>query len=196
MRCGFSRGCRVREVMEHASAPGASATMVLYPGRLGVYRLPVLPRILALPWYVALSSVNFARTVWVLLRWDHPLTEPTCGSALADPRRDQHLPGPPVDLAERRRRRRLAWKAVFWEGLLFSTWSGPLWRPATAVGRKLVVTRLNGKLYFARADERGRAAAGWLRRSQEIEFTTEDARFRYTLGRVEVSDPAVPQRKG
>ena len=180
-RCGLNRGCRVLQTMEYGPAHGAPVRTVLHPGPLGWHRVPVLPRLLGFPWYFCLSFVNFLRTAWLLLVWDHPMTRPTMGAELDDPRRGDGPDDRPLDPAERRRRIRLAWTAVFWEGLLFSIWSGPSWRPPAAPGRVIVVTRLNGRCFFARTDGRGRAATRWRRSSQSISIDFDDARFEYRL---------------
>jgi hypothetical protein len=189
--CGFSWRTRLtqRATRQYGTAfPGQGRprdfTKPFWPGLFGAHRFPVV-WLLSLPWYVVLSFFNFLRVAWVLWRWDYPPTGPTLGSSLFDEEREvqrKRSRQPAVGPEERRRRRRLALAAVVWDGLLFSVWMGPLWRPRVALGKgEILVTRYGGETYFAQTRGTGNPVEGWRRRGDALQIARQDSVFEYRL---------------
>ncbi len=135
---GYSRRIKLRQDTKGRGIK--PFTQYFYPGPLGIYRIPLIPRLLSLPIYMVLSFFNFLRVAWVICTWDQPPIKPLVQDYLLE-EKSQALSS----------RDRFRWilKAFVLDGLLFSIWLGATWRPNLPVGRKIRVVKVFGNKYFA-----------------------------------------------
>jgi hypothetical protein len=176
--CGFSRGDRIREDMQKKGSKRKGITTYFYPGPFGIYRIPLLPRLLSLPFYMVLSFFNFLRVAWVMRTWEYPPTKPTIRRCLYQDAEGRKRKEP---IFSEKERNRYALLAILMDGLLFSIWLGPIWRPSTSVGQKIIVTKLMNNLYFTETAGGKEAGAKWRQKGREIKFR-HGSSFQYKLG--------------
>ena len=122
------------------------AHRAFYPGILGVHRIPLIPRLIALPIAAVVSQFNWLRVAIALMTMDYPPVKPILQECRWTKRRPKRRKG--QEFLPKSRRIKLALLAFVMDGLLLSIWMGRLWRPPIEKTGQVLVVKTFWDKYF------------------------------------------------